>query len=121
MIIALSRSAQAEAGNRWARLPLVVMLTIGLLLSLMRCACCDLPFANDGPAIVVAIPDPGLSPDLPEHPLPPHCGQCLSHITTPRAASAVWPADAMPAALSFEYVGPLSELAGLPLFRPPRA
>jgi hypothetical protein len=121
MIIQLSRSAQAEGGNRWARLPLVVMLTIGLLLSLMHCACCDLPFANDGPAIVVAIPDPGASPDLPEHRLQPHCAQCLSHITTPRAASAVWPADATPAAPTFGHVRPLSGLAGLPLFRPPRA
>jgi hypothetical protein len=120
MIIALSKSAHEEIGNRWVRLPLVLMLTIGLLLSLIHCAGCDLPFTNDGPAIVVAIPDQGTSPDLPEQQLPPHCGQCLSHITTPRLASAVWPADAMPAAPSFEYVRPLSGLAGLPLFRPPR-
>jgi hypothetical protein len=121
MIIALSRSAHKEIGNRWVRLPLVLMLTIGLLLSLIHCAGCDLPFTSDGPAIVVAIPDQGTSPDLPEQQLPPHCGQCLSHITTPRVASAVWPADAMTAAPSFEHVRPLSGLAGLPLFRPPRA
>ena len=115
------RSAQEKFGNSWARLPLVVTLTIGLLLSLMHCACCDLPFANDGPAIVVAIPDRGASPDLPEHRLPPHCVQCLSHITTPRAASAVWPVDATPAAPTFGRALPLPGLAGLPLFRPPRA
>jgi hypothetical protein len=121
MIIALSKSAHEKFGIRWVRLPLILMLTIGLMLSLIHCACCDLPFTNDGPAIVVAIPDQGTSSDLPEQQLPPHCGNCLSHITTPRIASAVWPADAMPAALSFEQVRPLSGLAGLPLFKPPRA
>jgi hypothetical protein len=121
MIFALSRSAHEEVGNRWVRLPLVLMLTIGLMLSLIHCAGCDLHFTNDGPAIVVAIPDQGTSPDLPEQQLPPHCGHCLSHITTHRMASAVWPVDATPAAPSFEHVRPLSGLAGLPLFKPPRA
>lgn len=120
MISALPRSAE-ESGNRWPRLPLVLMLTVGLLLSLLHCACCDLPFANDGPTIIVSIPAPETSPDLPEQRLPPHCGQCLSHITTPRTASAVRPADAIRIAPSLEHVRPLSGLAGLPLFRPPRA
>jgi hypothetical protein len=121
MTIAPSRSAHEEIGNRLARLLLVLMLTIGMMLSLIHCAGCDLHFSNDGPAIVVATPDQGTSPDLPEQQLPPHCGHCLSHITVHRMASAVWPTDAVPAALSFEHVRPLTGLAGLPLFKPPRA
>lgn len=115
------RSVQEESGNGWSRLPLVLMLTVGLLLSLLHCACCDLPLANDGPTIIVSTSVPDTSPDIPEQRLRPHCGQCLSHVTTPRSASALAPDDAVRVVLSLEHVRPLAGLADLPLFRPPRA
>lgn len=118
MTVAHSRSAREESGGRAIRLSLVLMLTIGMMFSLIHCAGCHLSFANNGPAIVVAI-DQGTSPDLPEQ-LPPHCGHCLSHVTIHRMASVVSPADAIYAAPSFAHFRPLSELAGLPLFKPPR-
>jgi hypothetical protein len=41
--------------------------SFGTVATLIHCAGCDLHFFNDGLAIVVAIPDQGTSPDLPEH------------------------------------------------------
>ena len=105
--------------DRLARLPFVLLLTIGLLLSLIHCAGCDVAFANNGAAIAV-ISDNGV-PDAPEQALPCHSGHCLSHVNAQAPAGVTIPADHAPRApLFFEQQSPAA-LAGLPLFKPPRA
>jgi hypothetical protein len=105
--------------GRLARLPFVLLLTIGLLLSLIHCAGCDVAFANNGAAIAV-ISDNGV-PDAPEQALPCHSGHCLSHANAQAPAGVTIPADHAPhAPLFFEQQSPAA-LAGLPLFKPPRA
>jgi|1186.fasta_scaffold164565_3 hypothetical protein len=121
MTVAPSIPAHQDNGNRTARLPLVLMLVFGMMLSLIHCAGCDLHYSNDGPAIVVAMQDHGTDSDLPEQQLPPHCGPCLSHIATHRITTTVWPTDAIPVAPFFEHAQAVSGLSGLPLFKPPRA
>jgi hypothetical protein len=65
MTVAPSRPAHQDNGNRTARLPLVLMLVFGMMLSLIHCAGCDLHYSNDGPAIVVAMQATGRIPIFP--------------------------------------------------------
>src|ERR1700722_17033806 len=68
-------------GSRINRLPLVLLLTLGLLVSLIHCAGCEMPFAvADNPTVLTDI-DHGTAPDTPEPQLPCHSGHCLSHVT----------------------------------------
>jgi hypothetical protein len=111
----------AATGNRIGRLPLVLLLTVGLLLSLLHCAGCGLAFANAHPTVVIMNIDPGSAPDTPEQRLPCHSGHCLSHVTTQAMTAVAMPIDLIPHALAFGKQQFSATLAGLPLFKPPRA
>jgi hypothetical protein len=113
--------AGAGTGSRLGRLPFVLLLTFGLLVSLIHCAGCDLGFANANAPTVAMNLDQGSAPDTPEQQLPCHSGHCLSHVTAQHVAAVVTPADLIPRAPSFGEVQSPRSLAGLPLFKPPRA
>jgi hypothetical protein len=101
-------------------LPFVLLLTLGLLLSLIHCAG-DLGLASlHGPTVAVNI-DHGSTPDTPEQQLPCHSGHCLSHMTAQQVATVATPADLIPLAPAFGEEQSPPALAGLPLFKPPRA
>ena len=113
--------AGAGTGSRLGRLPFVLLLTVGLLASLIHCAGCGLRFTRADATAVLMNLDQGSPPDTPEQQLPCHSGHCLSHAATQQVAAVITPADLVPRALSFfEEQSPRS-LAGLPLFKPPRA
>jgi hypothetical protein len=110
---------QGDARSRFDRLPFVLLLTLGLLVSLIHCAGCDVAFANSGAA--VAVSSHTGAADAPEQALPCHSGHCLSHVNAQAAVTVTVPADHAPRApLFFEQQSPAA-LAGLPLFKPPRA
>ena len=111
----------AEIGSRLGRLPFVLLLTVGLLVSLIHCAGCDLGFTGANVTAVVMNFDHDSSPDTPEQQLPCHSGHCLSHVTAAACGSRADTGDRIPRApLFFEEQFPRSR-AGLPLFKPPRA
>lgn len=113
--------AGARTGSRLSRLPFVLLLTLALLVSLIHCAGCDLGFPKANATAVVMNLDQGSPPDTPEQQLPCHSGHCLLHVTAQHVAAVMTPADLLPRAPSFfEEQSPRS-LAGLPLFKPPRA
>jgi hypothetical protein len=103
------------------RLPLVLLLTVGLLLSLLHCTGCGLSFAESGFDVVAVNTDSGSAQDTPEQLLPCHSGHCLSHATAQQSMTTLTPADhagRLPA--SGQEQSPAT-VAGLPLFKPPRA
>jgi hypothetical protein len=112
--------AMAGIGSRLGRLPLVLLLTVGLLVSLIHCAGCDFGFSTNTTAAAMNL-DRGHAPDTPEQQLPCHSGHCLSHVTAQHLAAVVTPADLIPRAPSFGQEQFPAALAGLPLFKPPRA
>jgi hypothetical protein len=112
---------EATTGSRLRRLPFVVLLTVGLLLSLIHCAGCDLSFSSTNTTAVAMNPDRGPAPDTPEQQLPCHSGHCLSHVTARLVVAEVIPGDYIPQAPSFGQEQFPATLAGLPLFKPPRA
>jgi hypothetical protein len=111
----------ARTGSRLGRLPFVLLLTLGLLVSLIHCGGCDFGFTRaDAPSVATNL-DQGSGPDTPDRQLACHSGHCLSHATAQHEAAVVTPADMVARAPSFfEEQSPRS-LAGLPLFKPPRA
>jgi hypothetical protein len=111
----------ATTGSRFRRLPFVLLLTVGLLVSLIHCAGCDLGFSSTNTPAVAMNLDGGPAPDTPEQQLPCHSGHCLSHVTAQYLAAVVAPADLIPRAPSFGQEQSPPALAGLPLFKPPRA
>jgi hypothetical protein len=113
--------AGARTGSRLGRLPLVLLLTLGLLVSLIHCAGCDLVFTGTNTTAVALNLDQGSAPDTPEQQLPCHSGHCLSYVTAQHLAAVVAPADLIPRAPSFGQEQSPPALAGLPLFKPPRA
>jgi hypothetical protein len=113
--------AGARNESRLGRLPVVLLLTLGLLVSLIHCAGCDLVFSRVNATAVVMNLGQSSAPNTPEQQLPCHSGHCLSHVTAQHVAALVTPADLIPRAPSFfEEESPRS-LAGLPAFKPPRA
>ncbi len=113
--------AQATNGSRLGRLPFVLLLTVGLLVSLIHCAGCDFGFATaNAPAVAMNL-DQGSAPDTPEQQLPCHSGHCLSHVNAQFVAAVVTPAGLVLRAPSFGQQQSPRSLAGLPLFKPPRA
>lgn len=115
----LTDMAWREKTAWFCRLPFVLLLTLGLLVSLIHCAGCDVAFANTSAA--VAVSSHTGAPDAPEQALPCHSGHCLSHVNAQVAAAVSVPADHTPRApLFFQQQSPAA-LAGLPLFKPPRA
>ncbi len=117
-----SGSAQFEARltRQPRRLSLVLTLTLALLISLAHCAICDLAFADSGATVVTTIDDNSSSP-APEKQLPACSGHCLSHVTGITIATVVMPTDIVHEAPSLGHVQSPASLAGLPLFKPPRA
>lgn len=108
-------------GNRLARLPLVVLVTIGLLLSLLHCTESAFAFAKTDAVVMTMPTDQGSPPDLPGHLSPCHSGHCLSHVTAQPATGTMMPADQavrLPASGREQFP---ATIAGLPLFKPPRA
>ena len=113
-------TAEATIGSRLGRLPFVLLLTVGLLISLIHCASCDLAFTGTETSTAAMI-DHGSAPNVPEQQLPCHSGHCLSHVTTQHIAAVTFPADMIPRAPSFGQQQFPATLGGLPLFKPPRA
>lgn len=113
--------SRATTGSRLHRLPFVLLLTVGLLVSLIHCAACDLGFFTTNTTAVAMNLDQGPAPDTPGQPLSCHSGHCLSHVTAQHVAVLVTPADLIPRAPSFGQEQFPATLAGLPLFEPPRA
>ncbi len=114
-------ASQAEIGRRLSRLPLVLLLTVGLLLSLLHCAGCGFDFATSDTTTISTNLDHGSVPDTPEQQLLCHSGHCLLHVTAQHVTVALSPADVavrLPASGREQFP---AALAGLPLFKPPRA
>lgn len=107
-------------GRRLRRLPFVLALTLGLLLSLIHCAGDGFAFAAGGPA-AVTMDDHGAPQDLPDQQLPAHSGHCLSHVTAQAVSSIGSPADLPRRAPAIARTEAPASIAGLPLFKPPRA
>jgi hypothetical protein len=121
MQVSVTISGGATNGSRLRRLPFVLLLTVGLLVSLIHCAGCDLGLSSTNiPAVAMNL-DGGAGSDTPEQQLPCHSGHCLSHVTAQDVATVVTPADPIPRAPSFGQEQSPPALAGLPLFKPPRA
>jgi hypothetical protein len=121
MMQASETLAGTTIGSRLCRLPFVLLLTVGLLVSLIHCSGCGLGFTSANATVVAMGVDHGSAPHTPEQQLPCHSGHCLSHVTAQHVAAVLTPADLIPRAPSFfEEESPRS-LAGLPLFKPPRA
>jgi hypothetical protein len=111
----------AGTGSRLGRLPFVLLLTVSLLVSLMHCAGCDLGFISAKPTTVAMDIDQGPTQDTPEQQLLCHSGHCLSHVTVQHVAAVLTPADLISRSPSFGQEQTPPALAGLPLFKPPRA
>ena len=122
MIGSISMSAMMSAGQRGRhrRLSLVLALMFGLLASLIHCANCEPALAGSNTTIV-AMDFDGTTPDAPDHKAPVHCGHCLSHVTGQAAFIVQIPADVSHHAPPLGREQTLASLAGLPLFKPPRA
>jgi hypothetical protein len=113
--------AKEEIESRLGRLPMVLLLTVGLLLSLIHCTGCGPSFAKADSMTVVMNVDLGSPPDTPEQQLPCHSGHCLSHVAAQAVAVVTLPADLVLRTLAFGREQSPPALAGLPLFKPPRA
>jgi hypothetical protein len=116
-----SMTPKEEIGSRLGRLPFVLLLTVGLLFSLLHCAGCGFDLATSDATTISTNLDHGSAPDTPEQLLPCHSGHCLSHVTAPHATVAVTPADLVVRPLAFGREQFPAALAGLALFKPPRA
>ena len=113
-------TSNQQIGSRLGRLPLVVLLMVGLLLSLLHCTDSAFAFAKTD-SVVVAMPtEQGSPPDVPEHLSPCHSGHCLGHVTAQSVTGALVPMDQVlrqPASGREQFP---ATIAGLPLFKPPR-
>jgi hypothetical protein len=108
--------------RRLAPLPFVLLLVFGLLSSMIHCAGCGFAFTKtDGISWAGNLSDQREAPETPEQQLPCHSGHCLSHVTAQHFEIVVTPADLVPRAPSFGQEQLPRDLAGLPLFKPPRA
>ena len=116
-----SATSEHQNGRRLTRLPLVVLLTIGLLLSLLHCTDSAFSYAKADTTVVTMTTGQGSTPDLPEHLSPCHSGHCLSHVTAQPVTTAMIPADQIARQPAFGREQFPATVAGLPLFKPPRA
>jgi hypothetical protein len=121
MMTQVNLTVSGATTSRLCRLPFVLLLTVGLLVSLIHCAGCDFGFFSTNTSAVAINLDQSPGTDTPEQQLPCHSGHCLSHVTAQRVAALVTPADLIPRAPSFGQEQFPAALAGLPLFKPPRA
>lgn len=113
--------AKEEIGSRLGRLPMVLLLTVGLLLSLMHCMGCGPALAKSDSAVVMSNTGSGSAPEAPEQMLLCHSGHCLSHVSVQHVTVAVAPADEFVRLLVAGREQFPTALAGLPPFKPPRA
>lgn len=112
----------AGRNGRRSRLWIVLALTLGLFASLIHCSNCDPAIAGAGTVSAAALDlDGTASPDAPDHKMPRHCGHCLNHVTGQPAFVVQSPADVSHLTPSIGREQMLASLAGLPLFKPPRA
>ena len=125
----MTRSLEISAGHgngpQRRRLLLVIALVFALLASLFHCAsefsAGDLAVVGSNATVVAMDFDGATPPDTPDHTLPAHCGHCLSHVTAQPAFAVQLPADIHHQAPPAGREQVLTSLAGLPLFKPPRA
>ena len=124
----MTRSLQINArqnSGRQRRLSLVLALVLGLLASLFHCtsefSATDLGIAGIDATVVAMDFDGTTPPDTPDHQLPAHCGHCLNHVTAQPTFAVQLPADIHHQAPPAGRGQVLASLAGLPLFKPPRA
>jgi hypothetical protein len=116
----MSPTISAGQGGR-CRLSLVLALVLGLLASLIHCANCEPVLAGSNTTIVAMDFDGTTPPDAPDHKTPLHCGHCLSHVTGQTAFVVLVPTEVSHHAPPLGREQTLTSLAGLPLFKPPRA
>ena len=115
-----SMTSTQQIGSRLSRLPLVVLVTIGLLLSLLHCTESAFAFAKTDSVVMTMPTEQGSTPGMPEHLSPCHSGHCLSHVTAQPVTATMIPADQavrLPASGREQFP---ATIAGLPLFKPPR-
>jgi hypothetical protein len=116
-----SKIYNQHIGIRLARLPLVMLLTIGLLVSLIHCTDGVFSLAKADSVVAMTMPaDQGSSPDMPEHLSRCHSGHCLSHVSAQPVAIAMIPLDRLVRSPAFGRDQVPASMAGLPLFKPPR-
>lgn len=116
------RNAGLKWGGRLSRLPLVVLLAIGMLISLMHCAECGPQFTDAGSVpVVTGNIDHGPAPDHPAGSAVCHSGHCLSHVTAAPAAAIIDPAMVIPLTPRDSKTQVLISFADLSRFKPPRA
>jgi len=116
-----SMTSNQQIGSRLARLPLVVLLTIGLLLSLLHCTDSAFSVAKTDSVVMTMPTEQGSPPDLPEHLSPCHSGHCLAHVAAQSVTGAMVPMDHAVRLPAFGREQLPATIAGLPLFKPPRA
>jgi hypothetical protein len=105
--------------RRKRRLPIVMLMLLGMLVSLLHCAGDSAAFAHGG-GVTVSMTDTGVDSDH-DNMLPAHSGHCLSHITEHTPVMMTLPADVIVCASVLARPSVPPSRAGLPLFKPPRA
>jgi hypothetical protein len=114
------RSGNAGLSARLRRMPFVLALMLGLVMSLFQSLdCCAGVAGSDINAGITSIATD--SSTAPDHQMPAHACHCLCHITAQTAATMSLPADLPARAPIFARQQNPVALAGLPLFKPPRA
>ncbi len=123
MIGNANMSAMIGAGQsgRRRRLSLVLALMLGLLASLIHCGSHYLAVAGSSSTVVAMDSDGTAPPETPDGKMPAHCGHCLTHVTAQPIFVVQLPADVNHHAPPIGREQTLASLAGLPLFKPPRA
>lgn len=115
------RNDNAGLAARLRRLPFVLAVMLGLVMSLVQSLDCCAALAGNGTGVAAITASGDTSPDGPDHQMPAHACHCLCHITTQTAATLSLPADLPARAPIFARQQNPVALAGLPLFKPPRA
>jgi hypothetical protein len=125
-LLPLMIKMRGMAGLTWSRrlrrLPLVVLLTIGMFFALLHCAECGSAFAAVGnTTVAVADIHHGASPEKSPASLVCHSGHCLSHAAAASAYFVAQAVDAIPDAPHYGDAQVLTSFLGLALFKPPRS
>ncbi len=116
------QAASAPQQRIWRRLPLVLLLLLGMMVAMVHCA--DDSFAGAGGDHAIelvqhdaASHDPS---DASDHQGLAHSGHCLSHATAEQNLTLIKP-ELMSASLRIGRDLALAHHATPPLFKPPRA
>lgn len=121
MVSSADMIGAGQSGRR-RRLSLVLALLLGLLASLIHCGSCDLAVAGSSSTVIGMDSNGTTPPDAPDQKSSPvHCGHCLNHVTGQPTFVVQLPADVSHHAPRIGREQMLASLAGLPLFKPPRA